>query len=380
MGCIAPALIAGNTVVHKHSELTPLTSMKIRELFHEAGVPQDAFQIIQGMAPAGQALVDSSVEKIFFTGSTEVGQKIMEQGSRSLKKTVLELGGHDPAIVCEDADIENTSSGIVWGRFSNCGQNCNAIERVYVHESIADPLIELIIEKSRQLRVGNGMDPDTDVGPLASDAQRIKMEAITKYAADTGAKVLLGGRSLEKQPGYFFQPTIILWDKSIPKPIDLEIFGPILFITPVSNDEEAIRLANRSSFGLSASVWTSNERRGQNIARLIEAGSVMINDSVVAFGMPEADWTGIKNSGVGWVHGEKGLDEMVNIQHINYDPQNHTQNFWWFPYNLKILETMKAGFDFLFGCSIGKKLKSIPILLKNYSGYFLFNRRRNDKL
>ena len=180
MGCIVPALLAGNTVIHKHSELTPLVSLKIRELLLDAGVPEESFQIIQGLAPVGQALVDSSVEKIFFTGSTEVGQKIMERGARSLKKTVLELGGHDPAIVCQDADLEITGSGIVWGRFSNCGQNCNAIERVYVHETIAKDFIDLVVEKAKKLRIGNGLDPNTDMGPLASEAQREKMEAIKK--------------------------------------------------------------------------------------------------------------------------------------------------------------------------------------------------------
>jgi len=380
MGCIVPALLAGNTVIHKHSELTPLVSLKIRELLLDAGVPEESFQIIQGLAPVGQALVDSSVEKIFFTGSTEVGQKIMERGARSLKKTVLELGGHDPAIVCQDADLEITGSGIVWGRFSNCGQNCNAIERVYVHETIAKDFIDLVVEKAKKLRIGNGLDPNTDMGPLASEAQREKMEAIKKYAVDTGANVLLGGHRLDDFPGYFFEPTVILWEKSIPRPIDLEIFGPILFITPVSDDEEAIQLANHSSFGLAASVWTNDANRGRRIAQRIEAGSLMINDSIIAFGIPEADWTGIKNSGVGWVHGEKGLDEMVNIQHINYDPQCHTQNFWWFPYRGSMVRTMKAGFDFMFRRNLAKKIRSIPVLLKNYSSYFLLNRKKSEKL
>lgn len=379
LGGIVPALLSGNGVVFKQSELTPLMAVKIRELFLDAGVPEAIFQVVQGGVGVGKALVDSSVEKIFFTGSTEVGQKVLEQAGRSLKKSVLEMGGSDPAIVCDDADLEITSSGLVWGGFSNCGQNCNGVERVYVDEKIADGFIELMVDKTKKLRIGNGLNPETDMGPLASEAQLIKTEAIVEMAVSVGARVLLGGRRAENLTGYFFEPTLIQWDKSVPQPTDIEIFSPIVFITEVSDDTEAIRLANHSRFGLAGSVWSGNPKRAKQIARSIESGTVMINDVIVSFGMTEAGWTGIKNSGIGWVHGEKGLDEMVNIKYINRDPQSHTQKLWWFPYSEKIIHAMKAGLVFLFSQGLMKRLNVIPQVLKSFTSYLLLNRKRTDK-
>ncbi|MFH1940965.1 MAG: aldehyde dehydrogenase family protein [bacterium] len=379
MGSIAPALVAGNAVVFKPSELTPLAGEKIRALFLDAGVPETVFQIVQGGPSVGGALVDSDVEKIFFTGSTDVGRLIMKQAAPKLKKCVLELGGNDPAIICDDADLENASSGIVWGAFSNCGQNCNAVERVYVDASVAEDFIRLVVEKAKTLRVGDGMEYGTDVGPLVSEAQLQKMEGIVKRAVGAGAKILTGGKRLHEMKGYFFEPTAIFWDRTL-CPADEEIFGPIVTITPVKDDEEAIRLANRSTFGLAASVWTENLGRGHQIAERIESGSVMVNDVIVSFGIPEAERTGMKNSGVGWANGKKGLDEMVSIQYIHANSQCHIQNFWWFPYKESVVRTMKAGLDFLYTREQWKRMRALPRVIKGFAGHLLLNRRRNDKL
>ena len=380
IGSIVPALLSGNCVVFKHSEQTPLIAERMRELFLDAGLPEYAFQIIQGGADQGRALVESSVEKIFFTGSTDVGQKIYHQASRSLKKCVLEMGGSDPAIVCEDADLDFTSSGILWGGFSNCGQNCNGIERLYINEKIADRFIEILIMKMKRLRLGNGMDLETDIGPLASKEQVSKMEQIVKKSMKAGAELLIGGKRIYHLKGYYFEPTLLLWNKSIDQPTDQEIFGPIIFITPVADDREAIALANRSEFGLASSVWTQNARRGNWIARQLETGTVMINDVIVSFGMAEAGWTGIKKSGIGWVHGEKGLDEMVNIKYINREPQAGIQKYWWFTYSHDMFYTMKKGCDFLYSRNMREKLSALPLTVKGFSGYLLKNRIRSDKL
>jgi succinate-semialdehyde dehydrogenase/glutarate-semialdehyde dehydrogenase len=380
VGCLVPALLAGNAVLFKPSEITPLLSIKIRELFLEAGVPEDILQIVQGYAPAGRALVDSSVEKVFFTGSTEVGQKIMTHASNSLKKVVLEMGGSDPAIVCADANLDNCSSGILWGGFNNCGQNCNSIERVYVNKHVYDRFINALLEKLDQLHIGNGMDVNTDIGPLATEMQLAKMVSIVKKAEEQGGRILAGGNVLNVERGYFFEPTVILWDRSLPPPSDEEIFGPVIYTTPVVDDHEAIFLANRSSFGLSSSVWTSSLKRGELIAQRIESGSVMVNDSVVSFGIAEASWTGIKKSGIGWVHGKKGMDEMVNFKYIYGDPQFRQQKFWWFPYSNKMIIAMKKGMIFLFGKSLRKKICALPQTLKHFFSYLVFNRKRNDKL
>jgi len=380
MGSIVPALLAGNGVVFKPSELTPLVGNKIGDCLYEAGVPEDIFRVIHGGAETGKALIDSSIEKVFFTGSTAVGQQIYERISQSLKKCVLEMGGSDPAIVCEDADLDVTSSGLVWGGMSNCGQNCNAVERVFVHESVSADLIGKLREKVGKLRIGNGIDTGTDVGPMVSERQVLKMEAIVQMIGEMGGEILLGGKRIDRMDGYFFEPTLIRWDKSVPQPINLEIFGPLLIITSVRDDDEAVRLANQSSYGLSASVWTENPKRGMAIAARIESGTVMINDAVVSFGMAEAGWTGVKKSGIGWVHGEKGLDEMVNIKYINRDPQSRMQKLWWFPYLPKTIDGMRAGLDFLYNTRIRKRIRSIPRTLGSFAGFLLLNRKRKDRL
>jgi acyl-CoA reductase-like NAD-dependent aldehyde dehydrogenase len=380
LGFIAPGLLAGNAVVFKHSELTPLIAEELRRLFLDAGVPEAVFQTVHGGGDVGAALVDAKTERIFFTGSTEVGQKVMAHAARSLKKAVLELGGSDPAIVCDDADIDNASSGIVWGAFNNCGQNCNSVERVIVDASVADRLIEAVVEKTKRLRIGNGADPGTDVGPLASEAQLQKTEAIVRSATGRGGRVLCGGRRPQGMAGYYFEPTVIQWSRSNPAPADDELFAPVLYVTPSIGDGDAIRLANGSCFGLAASVWTTDRNRGERIGRAVESGTVMVNDVVVSFGIPEAGWTGVKKSGVGWVHGEKGLDEMVNIQYVHSDPQIRLQKFWWFPYSGRMVRGMKAGMTFLFDRRPLRKIAALPEVLRQFTGYLLLNRRRKDKI
>jgi succinate-semialdehyde dehydrogenase/glutarate-semialdehyde dehydrogenase len=380
LGSIFPALLSGNGVVFKPSEFTPLVAEKIKEIFLNAGVPEHVFQIIHGTADVGKALVDADIEKIFFTGSTEVGRQILMQASHTLKKCVLEMGGSDPAIVREDADLENTSSGLVWGAFCNCGQNCNGVERIYVHENVADSLIEKIIHKIKKIRIGDGLKTETDMGPLATEGQYIKMDAMVEMAKEMGGELLTGGSRINIGKGYFYQPTLFRWEKSIPQPKNVEIFGPLVLVTPVSSDEEAIDLANRSLFGLASSIWTRDLKKGKFLARRIEAGTVMVNDCIVSFGMSEAGWTGIKNSGIGWVHGEKGLDEMVNIKYVNLDPQFRSQKFWWFPYSLSMIKTMKSAITLLFLRKILKRFLAIPRVLLRMSGFLLRNYHRKDKL
>ncbi|MBN2029880.1 aldehyde dehydrogenase [bacterium] len=380
LGSIVPALLSGNTVVFKPSELTPLVGQKMGELFWNAGVPEESFQVIQGKGDVGQGLVQSEVEKVFFTGSTQVGQKVMQQAAHSLKKVVLEMGGNDPAIVCEDADIDTCTSGILWGGFNNCGQNCNAIERVYVHQNIFNEFIEHLVPKIEKLRIGNGLDMNTDVGPLASKMQLHKMKSLMARANRKRANSCFGGHPIQNQKGYFFEPTVILWKNNTHNLFDEEIFGPIIVVTPVENDQQAIQLANQSQYGLAASVWTSNLRHGEWIAKQLETGSVMVNDSVVSFGMTEANWTGIKNSGIGWMHGEKGLDEMVNIQYINEDQQLHSHKFWWFPYEEHMIHGLKAGIRLLFDRRIWIKIRALPKAVSYFWKYLLCNSKHKGKI
>ena len=380
LGGIVPALLTGNSVVFKPSEYAPLVGEKIYHLFQEAGVPPDAFQIIHGDGHVGKALVQSNVDKIFFTGSTHVGRKILHESASSFTKAVLEMGGSDPAIVCEDVNLDVTCSGIVWGGFNNCGQNCNAIERVFVHEKIIDSFLDCLVKKVKHLRIGDGMDPDTDIGPLASRSQLDKIKQIISKATRRGAKIKTGGQPLKNRKGYFFQPTVLYSKKPLDFLFEEELFGPLIIVSPFKNEEQAVTLANQSAYGLTATVWTRNKKRGLQIAEKMESGSVMVNDCVVSFGMTEAGWTGIKKSGIGWVHGEKGLDEMMNIQYINYDPKHSIHNFWWFPYTAKLTEGMKAGILFLFSRNLWKRLTVIPAVLKHFTAYLLLNSPRKDKL
>jgi acyl-CoA reductase-like NAD-dependent aldehyde dehydrogenase len=379
LGGIVTALLSGNSVVFKPSELTPLVGEKIREVFVDAGVPPRAFQVVQGDHHVGHALVSSSVAKVFFTGSTAVGQKVMETAAKSLKKVVLEMGGSDPAIVCKDADMEIASSGIVWGGFNNCGQNCNSIERVFVHRDILDRFMDRVIEKAGRLRVGNGMDPDTDIGPMASKSQLEKIDLLVRKAVKDGAEIRCGGEAVRKSKGYFYKPTVLYSDRPLDSFYAEEWFGPVILIVPFGDDEEAVQMANQSSFGLAASVWTRNRRKGRFMARCLETGSVMINDAVVSFGITEAGWTGTKNSGIGWVHGENGLDEMVNIQYINDDPQTGIQKIWWFPYSENVIRAMKAGTVFLFHKNWIRKIRAMPSVLRHFPAYLLFNSKRKGK-
>jgi acyl-CoA reductase-like NAD-dependent aldehyde dehydrogenase len=378
LGCIAPALAAGNAVVFKPSELTPLVGERIHDLFRDAGVPEGVFQTIQGGGAVGEALVGSGADKVFFTGSTAVGSRIMEQAGRTLTPVVLELGGSDPAIVCDDADLDTATSGILWGGMNNCGQNCNSIERVYVHEAVADRFLELLTGKMRRLRVGNGLDPDTDVGPLASEAQAAKMETVIRKAKSQGGSVIAGGRRIRGPGGHFFEPTLIAWERTRP-PFQDEIFGPVMTVTVFERDDEAVRLANHSPFGLAASIWTRDRSRARALAPQIEAGTVMVNDAVVSFGIPEASWTGLKRSGFGWVHGDKGFDEMVNLKYYHRDPLDRGQKFWWFPYGSGMVKDMTAGLRFLFGRGVWSRLRAAPAVAAAFGGYLLWNRKRRGK-
>lgn len=379
LNSIVPALLAGNVVVFKHSELTPILAEKLRDLLVGNGVPEHVFQIIQGGGEQGKALVESAVVKIFFTGSTKVGKNIYFSAARQLKKCVLEMGGSDAAVVCSDADPEYASSGILWGGFSNSGQNCNSIERVFVHQDIFDSFIVKLERKVKKIRLGDGESEEVDMGPLVSQQQIDKITQIVEQSKRVGDTILTGGKPLSNKDGYFFQPTIIIRKTSLINENMEELFGPVIFVTRVSNDKEAVRLANKSKYGLAASVWTNKKKKGMQIARSLHTGTVMINDVIVSFGMAEAGWTGVKQSGIGWVHGEKGLDEMVNIKYINSEPQNKMQKMWWFPYSSSMLRAFRPALQFLFSGYWWKRISNVFAVLKRMGSYVIFNRRRFDK-
>ncbi|MBC8031930.1 MAG: aldehyde dehydrogenase family protein [Pyrinomonadaceae bacterium] len=330
---IVMALMAGNAVVLKPSELTPLIALKIGEIFDRAGLPAGLLEILTGDGTTGAALIDARVDKIMFTGSVATGKRVAEAAAKYLTPVVLELGGKDPMIVLEDADLKNAARGAVWGAFANSGQACASVERCYVQESIAGKFIELIVKETRALKQGLGTEKSVDVGAMTNERQRAIVEEHVSDAVQRGATVLTGGRRGAKPEGFFYEPTVLTdVDHSMTIMRD-ETFGPVLPVMTFKTDDEAINFANDSVFGLTASVWTKNIARGQKLAERIEAGTVMVNEVVYTHGIAQTPWGGVKDSGYGRTHGRMGLLELVTPKHIHVNRISFLPDLWWFRYD-----------------------------------------------
>jgi acyl-CoA reductase-like NAD-dependent aldehyde dehydrogenase len=360
------ALVAGNTVVLKPSELTPLSALELSSLFHDAGFPENIFQVVLGDGPTGAALVESNIDKLIFTGSVATGKRIAQTAAARLLPVVLELGGKDPMIVLEDADVEVASSGAVWGAFVNAGQACLSVERCYVHRSIYETFISMCAEKAKQLRLGDGMDPSTDIGPLIHERQLRTIEQHVEDARSRGARILTGGKRMPSAGPNFYSPTILADVTHEMLIMCEESFGPVLPIMAFDSDEEAVRLANDSEYGLAASVWTSNRSCGERIARQMNAGTVMVNDAVSCYGISEAPHGGIKASGIGRTHGKLGLSEMVRVKYLDVDLLPRIKKPWWYGYGASMSKAAEAFLDFQFAGKIWSRLiggmRSIPLI------------------
>src|SRR5216683_5381119 len=351
------ALATGNAVVLKPSELTPLSALELASLLHDAGVPDGIFQVVIGEGPAGAALIESAIDKLIFTGSVATGRRIAQTAAARLLPVVLELGGKDPMIVLDDADIEIASSGAVWGAFVNAGQACLSVERCYVHRSLYQPFLEACVRKTRQLRVGNGMDPETDVGPMIHERQLLRVESQVEDARSRGAHVLVGGNRLPALGPNFYAPTVLADVTPAMRIMREETFGPVLPVMPFDSDEDAIRLANQSEYGLAASVWTRDRARGEATARRIQAGTVMVNDTISCFGISEAPHGGVKASGSGRSHGRLGLEEMVRIKYLDSDRLPGMEKVWWYGYGKAFARQMEALLDMQFAQGWTRRLR-----------------------
>jgi len=351
------ALVTGNAVVLKPSEFTSMIALELAGLLWKAGVPHDVLKVVVGDGSTGSALVNANIDKLVFTGSVPTGKRIAQSAAGRLLPVVLELGGKDPMLVLDDADVDVASSGAVWGAFMNAGQACLSVERCYVQRSLYRVFLEACARKTAQLRLGNGMDPQTDVGPLINQHQLQSVEAHVEDARLHGARVLAGGvRRTDLGPN-FFAPTVLADVTHEMRIMREETFGPVLPIMPFDTDDEAVHLANDSDFGLAASVWTRDRARGEGLARRIHAGTVMVNDALSCFGIGEAPHGGMKASGIGRTHGIFGLEEMVRMKYLDSDRLPSMKKVWWYGYGKSFTRQMDGFVDLMFARSWGKRLR-----------------------
>jgi acyl-CoA reductase-like NAD-dependent aldehyde dehydrogenase len=316
---LGPALITGNVLVAKPADTTPLTTLRIADIMHEAGLPAGVFNVVTGTGEgAGQALAEHPlVRKIAFTGSTPTGKKLMAIAADDLKHTTLELGGSDPMIVCDDANLDKAASAASVGRFFNCGQACLAIKRLYVFESVADEFIDKLVTKARRLKIGPGTAEGVMLGPLHSQRQRSLLEEQVADAVDSGAKVLHGAKRPEGDEydkGNFYEPTVLLEPARNSRVATEEVFGPALPIWRVGDMEEALALANGSIYGLGSSIWTSDLNRATDAAQRLEAGYTWINSPQLVY--DELPFGGWKQSGHGKEHGIEALEYYTETKSV----------------------------------------------------------------
>jgi acyl-CoA reductase-like NAD-dependent aldehyde dehydrogenase len=330
---VATALAGGNGVVLKPSDLTPLAGAWVARVLEEAGAPAGLVQTAQGGAAVGEALVeDEGIAKVFFTGSVSVGRRIAAAAGARGCPVVLELGGRDPMLVFADADLDRAVDGAAFGSFLNGGQACVSAERIYVERAVYPEFVRRLRERAAALRLGE------EVGPLISERQRDAVEELT-------------GAPRGERPGWFLEPTVL--EDELP---DREIFGPVVTVRPVDGEDEAVRLANDTAFGLGASVWTRSPERARRVSRRLEAGMVWVNDFGYSFTIGQAAWGGVKGSGFGRTNSRHGLYECVQVKYVDWDA-GRVRPPWWFPYDEPTEQALRSLVDVLYG-SRGERLRA----------------------
>ena len=359
---IAPALAAGNTVVLKPAPATTLVGLRIGALARDAGLPDGVINVVAtDDAVAGRLTEDPRIAKIVFTGSTATGRKVMAAAAKNLTPVLLELGGKDPAIVCADADLDRAARGIVWGAFVNAGQTCASVERVYVAKPVADAFVDRVLAETRKLTVGAG--DDADMGPLTMERQRKIVEDHVQDAVARGAVARTGGAT-PPGPGWFYPPTVLTGVDHTMKVMREETFGPVLPIMAVDSIDDAIRLANDTDYGLTASAWTRDEATARRIADGISAGAITVNDCLSSFGDPGAPWGGVRKSGMGRTHGLLGLREMVSAKYVATE-FGGGPSLWWYPYGPEFRRFMEAALPALHARGFARRLRGLVALARS---------------
>ena len=366
MMTILMAVMLGNTVILKPSEKSPLVGIKIGELFEAAGFPKDVVTVVTGDRSTGAHLTKGRLSKLIFTGSVEGGSNVMAQLAPQLTPVTLELGGKDAAIVLPDAPIDWTAKGLVWGAFTNAGQACASIERLYlIKGKKTDQLLKRIIHHTKALVVGNPQEMTTDVGPLIDEIQLEKVISHVEEAKAAGAKIITGGNRRDDLGGFFYEPTILTGVNHKMDIMQKESFGPVLPIMIVDTEDEAVELANDSEFGLAASVWGKNLPRAEAIARDLNVGTVLLNDCLFSHAAPQLPWGGLKKSGFGRSHSQFGLHDLCNIKHINIDSPSGADRVWWYPYGPSRVKLAKGGIGLLHGTFPVGKTRGLFNFLNN---------------
>jgi len=357
-----PALMAGNVVIIKPSEITPRIAVRAVEVMREAGLPKDVLQVVTGFGATGARLIEHA-DFVTFTGSVATGRKVAVACAERLIPYTLELGGKDPFIVLEDADLRRASKGAVWGAFMNSGQVCMSVERAYVVDACYDEFVERVVTLTDKLRQGGDSGYDQDVGSMTDPRQIDIVQAHVDDAVAKGAKVLTGGERNDALKGHHFKPTVLVDVDESMDIINEETFGPVLPIRRVRDAEEALRLANDSRYGLNASVWSRDKTRAHFLAREIESGAVCINDCIVSYEAIEAPYGGIKESGIGRRKGPDEIRKYCNQKTVLEDIFGLAREPVWFPYSTGSGKAISKALSVLYRRGAGKKIQAVKGLL-----------------
>jgi acyl-CoA reductase-like NAD-dependent aldehyde dehydrogenase len=349
MSTVVEALVTGNACVVKPSEVTPLVLLKAKEIFDSTGLPEDLFAVVPGFAATGQALIEAGIDYCVFTGAVETGRKVAAACGARLVPCTMELGGKAPLVACEDCDLERTARAIVFGGFSNSGQACISVERVYAHDKIYAPLLGRVAALTAELRQGDPSRDYVDLGAIIFPRQLEIAERHIEDAVKKGARIVQGGKR-RPGPGQFFEPTVLAdCDHSMTVMRD-EIFGPIVPFMRVQSEDEAVTLANDSHLGLNAYVFTKGRATARRLSEKIQAGSVVVNDVLTNYATTEAPFGGIKQSGFGRVHGEQSLRDLCQQKYVSFDRiPPPARDPLWFPYTAKSYGWLQRGVRLLFG-------------------------------